>query len=85
MSLGASLDLTTIGEQDLIKLLFSENIGVVFQATDNSVETVLNENNISFYKIGTVTNTPELTIKNNSVEMGLNIESLRDTWYKTSY
>ncbi|TVZ51447.1 phosphoribosylformylglycinamidine synthase [Dokdonia sp. Hel_I_53] len=83
--LGADFDLTPLGEQDLIKLLFSENAGVVFQAVDDSIEEVLVANNILFSKIGSVTTKAELTIKNNSVELGLNISSLRDTWFKTSY
>ena len=85
VNLGAQLDLTALGEEDLIKLLFSENIGVVFQAQDSSIEEVLKSNGVAFTKIGTVTDTPELQIKNNSIELGLTINSLRDTWFKTSY
>ena len=85
VDLGAQLDLTAIGEEDFIKLLFSENIGIVFQAVDDTVESILNENGVAFTKIGSVTTTPELSIKNNGVELGLNISSLRDTWFKTSY
>ncbi len=85
VDLGAQLDLTSIGESDLIKLLFSENAGIVFQAKDASVEKLLIANGVAFRKIGTVTNTAELTIKNNGVELGLNVASLRDTWFTTSY
>lgn len=84
LNLGAHLDLTPLKETDFIKLLFAENAGVVFQA-DASVETVLQENDIAYSKIGTVTHTAELLIKNNGVDLGLNIASLRDTWFKTSY
>jgi len=83
--LGATLDLTSIGETDTIKLLFSENAGIVFQAKDSSVEKVLADAGIDFYKIGSVNPTATLTIKNQGMEMGLNINSLRDTWFKTSY
>ncbi len=85
VDLGAQLDLTSLGEGDLIKLLFSENAGIVFQAKDASVEKVLTAKGVAFRKIGTVTNTAELTIKNNGVELGLNVASLRDTWFTTSY
>jgi phosphoribosylformylglycinamidine synthase len=85
LNLGATLDLTTIGEVDTIKLLFSENAGIVFQAKDNSVEQVLKDAHIDFHKIGVVTSEATLTIKNQGMEMGLNINSLRDTWFKTSY
>ncbi|PKA99946.1 phosphoribosylformylglycinamidine synthase [Flavobacteriaceae bacterium MAR_2009_75] len=83
--LGANLNLSELNEQDTIKLLFSENAGIVFQAKDNSIENHLSEQNIDFKKIGEVVSNSTLTIKNNGMEIGLNIESLRDTWYKTSY
>lgn len=83
--LGAELDLSTIGEQDIIKLLFSENIGVVFQSKNVSVEKVLKAAGVEFIKIGTPTSESTLKIKNNGIEIGLNIASLRDTWFKTSY
>ena len=82
--LGATLDLTALGEDDLIKLLFSENAGVVFQA-NAAVEKVFEENSVPFTKIGTVNDSAQLLIKNKSVELGLNVASLRDTWFKTSY
>ncbi|MCM4152319.1 phosphoribosylformylglycinamidine synthase [Arenibacter sp. N53] len=85
LDLGATLDLTSIGESDTIKLLFSENAGIVFQAKDTSIEKVLDEAGIDFHKIGSVSTTATLTIKNQGMEMGLNISSLRDTWFKTSY
>ncbi len=84
-NLGAQLDLTGLGEPDTIKVLFSENAGIVFQSKDDSVETILKSKNIDVRKIGTVSNEATLTVKNNGMEMGLNIESLRDTWFKTSY
>jgi Phosphoribosylformylglycinamidine (FGAM) synthase, synthetase domain len=83
--LSAELDLTSVGESDIIKLLFAENIGVVLQSKDSSIEKVLAENGIAFNKIGSVSTGNILHIKNNGVEIGLNIESLRDTWFKTSY
>ena len=85
LDLGATLDLTAIGESDTIKLLFSENAGIVFQAKDNSVEKVLANAGIEHFKIGSVSTKATLTIKNQGMEMGLNINSLRDTWFKTSY
>lgn len=83
--LGAELDLSSLGEEDTIKLLFSENAGIVFQAKDASVEQKLTDANIDFKKIGSVAPEATLTIKNGGMEMGLNVSSLRDTWFKTSY
>ena len=83
--LGANLDLSGLGEADTIKVLFSENSGIVFQAKDDSIEALLSSKNIDSLKIGTVISEATLTVKNNGMEMGLNIETLRDTWFKTSY
>ncbi len=83
--LGAQLNLSDLGEEDTIKLLFAENAGIVFQSKDASIEKVLSISNIDFVKIGSVVNEGTLTIKNGGLEMGLNVASLRDTWFKTSY
>lgn len=86
VDLGAALNLTTLGEKDTIKLLFSENSGIVFQAKNDAiVEEFLTKAKINFHRIGKVTSKSMLTIKNGSMEMGLKINSLRDTWFKTSY
>ncbi len=83
--LGAALDLSTLGETDTIKLLFSENAGIVFQSKDDNIETELTAARIDFHKLGNVVSKSTLTLNNNGLEIGLNISSLRDTWYKTSY
>ncbi len=82
--LGAAIDLTTLGETDTIKLLFSENIGIVFQTNAGTAER-LQSQGIEAINIGSPTAEGTLQLKNHGVEVGLNIASLRDTWYKTSY
>ncbi|MBB2144455.1 phosphoribosylformylglycinamidine synthase [Pedobacter sp. LMG 31464] len=82
--LGATLDLTSLGETDSIKLLFSENIGIVLQA-DAAVESVFADHNISFHKIGSVTSSAKLEIKNATDNFSFDIDHLRDVWFKTSY
>ena len=84
-NLGADLDLNSLEEADSIKLLFSENSGIVFQAVDASVAAELSKVSIDFYELGTVTNQPVLNIKNASDDLALNINDLRDVWYETSY
>ncbi len=86
VNLGADLDLSNLGERDMVKVLFAENAGLVIQASeDTSVEKLLSENNIDFKKIGTVTTNETLTIKNNSEELSFSIPEMRDAWYETSY
>ena len=82
--LGADLDLSSLGESDTIKLLFSENAGIVFQLKDNVIEQLLRDAKIDIKKIGSVSSESTLRIKNGGMEMGLNVASLRDTWFKTS-
>ena len=84
-SLGAELDLSKLNEEDSAKVLFNENSGIVFQAKDNSVENLLNENGIEFFKLGLVTKNAELKIINHSDNFIFDIEMYRDTWFKTSY
>ncbi|WP_207428331.1 phosphoribosylformylglycinamidine synthase [Pedobacter sp. SYSU D00535] len=83
-NLGASIDLSSLGEQDTIKVLFAENIGVVFQASSD-VEAVLEANGVAFFKIGTSTTSASLKLKNGADTYSLDIPALRDTWFKTSY
>jgi len=83
-NLGASIDLSSLGEQDIIKVLFAENIAIVFQA-DESVESILNSNEIAYHKIGEVKSNAVLEVKNSSDSWSFDIDHLRDVWFKTSY
>ncbi|WP_114781213.1 phosphoribosylformylglycinamidine synthase [Botryobacter ruber] len=83
-NLGASIDLTSLGESDSVKVLFAENIGVVFQASAD-VEATLEASKVPFHKIGTATGTATLELKNGSDSYSFDIAQLRDTWFKTSY
>jgi phosphoribosylformylglycinamidine synthase len=83
-NIGANLDLTKLNEADSIKVLFSENNGIVLQSLDNSIEKVLNDNNVEFFNIGEVTTSNEVNIINGSDAFNFNIADLRDTWFKTS-
>lgn len=84
VNLGANFDLSDIGEIDATKLLFSENIGIVFQA-DASAEATLIASGIEFFKIGNVQQGQTVSIKNFDFALDLNINELRSTWAKTSY
>jgi len=84
VNLGADFNISALNEEDSIKVLFSENSGIVFQA-DASVETILSENNIEFFNIGTANNSGTVNIKNSEENFTFNVAELRDVWYKTSY
>jgi phosphoribosylformylglycinamidine synthase len=83
-NLGASIDLSTLGSQDIIEKLFAENIAIVFQA-DSEAEATLTAAGVDFHKIGNVTPTAGLEVKNGSDSWNFDVDHLRDVWYKTSY
>lgn len=81
-NLGATIDFSAFEEKDLVKILFAENIGLVLEAKEDAFfEDKLNKNNVTFSKLGNVTNSDYLTLGNWTFD----IRQLRDTWYKTSY
>ncbi|MDX9789414.1 MAG: phosphoribosylformylglycinamidine synthase [Candidatus Kapabacteria bacterium] len=73
-----------LSNPDLVKILFNENIGIVFQA-QKEVENILESNGIEFFNIGKVTESNTLSVTNNGEKLNFNISELRDVWYKTSY
>ena len=84
--LGLNIDLTDIGEKDLVKLLFSENPGIVVQVTDEKeFNAIMHKNGISFNEIGSINTHKKFKINHYGNKMKLDIEHLRDVWYKTSY
>jgi phosphoribosylformylglycinamidine synthase len=79
-NLGAKINFDSFSEKDLVKILFSENIGLVLQAKEDAAfEKGLN--GIEFFKIGEVTNSEVLEIANYQ----LSIVNYRDKWFETSY
>ncbi|WP_034043979.1 phosphoribosylformylglycinamidine synthase [Wocania ichthyoenteri] len=84
-NLGAELDLSVLNEKDSFKILFAENSGIVFQAKDASVETVLSEANIEYFNIGKVTESDVLNVINQAEVFTMTVSRLRDVWYKTSF
>lgn len=83
-NLGADYDLSQLNEVDSLKLLFSENAGIVFQA-DPIVEALLTKNNIEFFNIGTVNASEKVTIMNQDDHFSFDVSEMRDVWYKTSF
>lgn len=83
---GLNLDLTGLNEADSVKVLFSENPGVVVQVADAAAfETKLNEAGVLFLKIGAPAGKREFILKNGADTFDFDLNSLRDLWFKTSY
>ena len=85
---GLSVDLTAFPEDDIVKLLFAENPGVLVQTSAPEVlEEVLRDASIGFARIAT----PTADGRTLSVSYGkkstltLDIDAKRDLWYRSSY
>jgi phosphoribosylformylglycinamidine synthase len=84
-ALGASFDLSVLGEKDSVKLLFAENAGVVFQAAGQGLEKDLETAGIPAIKIGKIARSGYVSIRNHTETMEFDVEKLRDRWFHTSY
>ncbi len=83
---GVTVNLSALDESDTIKILFSQNPGILIQVKDeNEVAEILLENGISYYSIGHPVNERTLYITNNDKKIAFDIDRLRDKWYRTSY
>ncbi|MDR1859865.1 MAG: phosphoribosylformylglycinamidine synthase [Bacteroidales bacterium] len=85
-----TLDLSGLQEPDLIRLLFSEKPALVIQGDAKIIEPALAAQNIRFVNIGHAhTRTSrygrELHFDHNGVPYALDVNGLRDLWFKTSY
>jgi phosphoribosylformylglycinamidine synthase len=83
---GMKVNLSGIGEKDLVKVLFSENPGIIIQCSDNEkVKKFLTESEVDFIVIGTAVSYRKIRVVNFENEVDFDIDSLRDLWFKTSY
>jgi phosphoribosylformylglycinamidine synthase len=83
---GMAVNLSALNENDTIKILFSQNPGIIIQVSDeNEAAEILLENGISYYSIGHPVNERTLFVANNDNKITFSIDHLRDKWYTTSY
>lgn len=81
--MGARVDVSLLGE-DIIKILFAENPGVVLQVQNEALQA-LDLQQVNYKKIGHATASRELDILHLGRSYQFSIDSLRDIWFKTSY
>ena len=83
---GIAVNLTEAGENDTVRLLFSQNPGVIIQVEDESAtEEFLYEKGIRFASIGHPVRERKLFITNGSENHTFDIDRCRDLWYSSSY
>ncbi|MDR2086646.1 MAG: phosphoribosylformylglycinamidine synthase [Dysgonamonadaceae bacterium] len=83
---GIEINLDSLKESDLVKILFSENPGILIQVENRkAVEDLLNEQNIGFARIGRPTSERHILLTQNNVRYHFDIDYLRDVWFTSSY
>ncbi|HBZ21051.1 MAG TPA: phosphoribosylformylglycinamidine synthase [Bacteroidales bacterium] len=83
---GAAVDLTALGEPDTVRILLSQNPGIIIQVKDvDEISEVLLEHGISYYAFGHPVTERTIKITNNNVTLNFEIDRLRDLWFHTSY
>ncbi|MBQ5681543.1 MAG: phosphoribosylformylglycinamidine synthase, partial [Bacteroidaceae bacterium] len=73
---------------DLVKLLFAENPGVVIQVADKNrteVKKFLEDAGVGYINIGRPCDERHILIDKDGAQYHFGIDYLRDVWYKTSY
>lgn len=85
---GMEICLDKFREDDLIKLLFAENPGVVVQVADkhkHEVKKLLDEAGVSYVKLGSPVDERHILVEKAGATYQFGIDYLRDVWYSTSY
>jgi phosphoribosylformylglycinamidine synthase len=83
---GLDIDLSSIREADLAKTLYSQNPGIIIQVSeDGHAIKLLEEDGIAFKKIGKLYSEMIIRISDIHTHFELDIEEMRDAWFKTSY
>ncbi len=76
------------GETDLVKILFAENPAVLVQVADSakeSVEKILDEAGVKYFPVGCPAAERVMMLTHGEQEHLVNIDSMRDVWYRPSY
>ncbi len=83
---GAAIDLSALNETDTVKILFSQNPGIIIQVKDvNEIAEILLEHGISYLAIGHPVNGRTLKVTSNDETWSFDIDRLRDLWFHTSW
>ncbi|MDR0606192.1 MAG: phosphoribosylformylglycinamidine synthase [Bacteroidales bacterium] len=87
--LGLDVDLSAIEEEDLRKILFAENAGILLQVENNGeVEDFLKNASVQYTEIAKLNiqgHHQTMTLKKNTFSITFDIDHFRDVWYETSY
>ena len=84
--IGMNIDLSEFAEEDIIKVLFSENAGVIVQVEDfYTFQEKAEQQGILYQVIGASNDEAKLNLNFKGSIYNLDINKYRDLWFKTSY
>ncbi len=86
-AIGANITLDGFAEEDIIKILFAENPGVLVQTKDaGRLEEVLSEAGVAYTALGEATIDAQLTVNRQGDNLlSTTVATLRDAWYQASW
>jgi phosphoribosylformylglycinamidine synthase len=83
---GMKVDLSGFGEDDIIKVLFAENPGVIIQCEDlDKVDQILGKYGANYFELGSLSSERTINLRYGKWSNDLDIDELRDVWFRTSY
>ena len=83
---GMNVNLDVLAEGDIVKILFSENPGIVVQVKDKkSFEKLMQTAGVGFACIAKSTDERHIMITKDGAQYHFGIDHMRDVWYKSSY
>ena len=85
---GLEISLNKLKCDDIVKLLFAENPGVVIQVADKhrtEVKKLLEDAGVGYVNIGKPCKERRILIEKGEAQYLFDIDSLREVWFRTSY
>ena len=83
---GLEVNLDSISESDIVKILFAENPGILVQVKDKKAfEKLMTEAGVGFAEIAKPTDERHILVSKDGIQYHFGIYYMRDVWYSTSY
>ena len=85
---GLNIDLSQLVGDDVVKILFSENPGLILQIDNknlDAVTTILEGEGVGYAVIGRPSEDRNITLKLADKKFNIDINKMRDLWFRTSY
>ena len=83
---GLEVNLDKLSEQDIVKILFAENPGILVQVKDKKAfEKLMEDAGVGFAIIAKPTSERHILVSKEGVQYHFGIDYMRDVWYESSY